>query len=89
MSRYLYGRDMESPVVRDGVLYADLVTVPAFSVGPKVVQEAFFDLPTSEHVSAVLFTNQGTSAKFTRMAFRAGYMDSDFVPCSSRICLRS
>lgn len=33
----------------------------------------FFDLPDSEHISAVIFTNSGTHAKFQRMGYQAGF----------------
>jgi hypothetical protein len=43
----------------------------------RVIQSGFFDLPDSENVSAVLWTNSGTVPKFTRMALAGPYPDED------------
>lgn len=83
LERYLYGLDYSNPQFADGVLHADIASVASFSVGPKKIPGPFFSLPETENVSAVLFTNQGTSAKFTRMAHSAGYKN-DF--CNIRVC---
>jgi hypothetical protein len=39
------------------------------SLGPKKVPAGFFYLPDAQHISAVLFSNAGTTGKFSRMAF--------------------
>lgn len=41
--------------------------------GGKVVPSGFFDQPTAENVSAVIFSNAGTIAKFDRMGVVAGF----------------
>ena len=41
--------------------------------GTKKIPSGFFDLPDSENVSAVLFSNAGTIAKFDRMGVAAGF----------------
>jgi hypothetical protein len=42
----------------------------------KEVPFGFFDLPDAENVSAVLFSNSGTIAKFNRMGTLAGFGSS-------------
>ena len=41
--------------------------------GKKIVPSGFFELPDSEYVSAILFSNSGTIAKFNRMGALAGF----------------
>jgi hypothetical protein len=41
--------------------------------GQKTIPSGFFELPESENVSAVLFSNSGTIAKFNRMGVLAGF----------------
>lgn len=44
-------------------------------VGDKVVPTNFFGQETHKHVSAILFSNAGTTAKFNRMGVLAGFGD--------------
>jgi hypothetical protein len=46
---------------------------PTHSHGAKVIPSGFFDQPGAENVSAVLFSNAGTIAKFDRMGVVAGF----------------
>jgi hypothetical protein len=41
--------------------------------GAKEIPSGFFDQPETENVSAILFSNSGTIAKFNRMGFLAGF----------------
>ena len=50
---------------------------PDHVYGEKVVPSGFFDLPGAENVSAVLFSNAGTLAKFDRMGVAAGFAPAD------------
>ena len=47
--------------------------IAAHRYGEKEVPSGFFDLPEAENVSAVLFSNAGTLAKFDRMGVVAGF----------------
>lgn len=47
--------------------------VPTHEFNGKTAPSGFFQLPLSENVSAVLFTNAATLAKFDRMGVLAGY----------------
>ena len=43
--------------------------VPSHKHGTKEIPSGFFDLPSAENVSAVIFSNEGTLMKFNRMGF--------------------
>lgn len=70
---YLYGYDHEWYHDVDG----NLVVVPAKIADHrwerKIVPSGFFDLPGSEHVSAVLFNSSATLPKFNRIGYIAGF----------------
>jgi hypothetical protein len=68
----LYGIDYVAPVVTPGRLDATVVEIQHHKRGTKEIPSGFFAQPDGENVSAVLFTNQGTLGKFTRMAFLRG-----------------
>lgn len=67
ISRYLYGKHSKlvSPIGEP--VRSELLEVK--SLGPKKVPAGFFNLPDAKYISAVLFSNAGTAAKFSRMAF--------------------
>lgn len=69
---YLYGSRVDWELL-DGTLVIRAVTVENFTYNGKVVPAGFFDLPGAENVSAVLFSNAGTLAKFDRMGVAAGF----------------
>jgi hypothetical protein len=69
ITRYLFGLDARV-VSRPG----EPVRLQYFTVyehvGSKVIPSGFFNLPAAEHVSAVIFSCEGTLPKFNRMGFR-------------------
>jgi hypothetical protein len=67
----LYGHRVQWQLV-DGKLEISAVKNPDHIYGGKVVPSGFFDLPGAENVSAILFSNAGTLAKFDRMGIAAG-----------------
>lgn len=74
LERYIYGYDAEG--VRDGE--GKLTVVPhkinEHRFGDKApIPSGFFDLPESNHVSAILTTASGTISKFNRMGVLAGF----------------
>lgn len=73
---YLYGRRVEIYTV-DGVDGWREVKGEDHVYEGKVVPTGFFDLPGAENISAVLFSNAGTLAKFDRMGVRAGFVPPD------------
>ena len=69
---YLYGHRVDWEVV-DGVLQTKAVQNPKHTFGEKEIPSGFFDLPGAENISAVLFSNAGTIAKFDRIGVTAGF----------------
>jgi len=57
----------------DGNLVVHTVKGNEHKFGTKVVPTGFFDLKGAENISAVLFSNAGTLAKFDRMGIVAGF----------------
>lgn len=47
--------------------------VPGHRWDEKEIPSGFFDLPDAENISAVLYSNSGTIAKFSRMGLLAGF----------------
>lgn len=70
--QYLYGTRVDWEVV-DGRLVLISKKVTSHSYNGKEAPSGFFDLPGAENVSAVLFSNAGTIAKFDRMGVLAGF----------------
>ena len=73
LSQYVYGLEQTGRWSRPGVLEVETATIDSHTVGKKTIPSNFFGQPGTEHISAVLFTNSGTSAKFSRMGFQSGY----------------
>ena len=73
---YLYGQRVEWEMV-DGELSVRAVKNQSHSFGEKNIPSGFFDQPGTENVSAVLFSNAGTIAKFDRMGVVAGFSAKD------------
>lgn len=76
--RYLYGHRVEWEKV-DGRLLVRSVPKPSHTFGSKTIPSGFFDLPGADNVSAVLFSNAGTLAKFDRMGIVAGFIPADHL----------
>lgn len=69
---YLYGERVEWEIV-EGELVTRAAKNPSHTYGAKTIPSGFFDQPGAENVSAVLFSNAGTIAKFDRMGVVAGF----------------
>jgi hypothetical protein len=69
---YLYGHRVEWEMT-DGELVVRPMKNQSHTFGPKNIPSGFFDQPGAENVSAVLFSNAGTIAKFDRMGVVAGF----------------
>ncbi len=69
---YLYGNRV-SVQVYDGemVFLNELVTEHTYN--GKTIPSGFFDLPNAENISAIIFSNAGTIAKFDRIGVLAGF----------------
>lgn len=71
---YLYGRRVDWKKMSDGTLVTNAVVIDEHSYQDKKVESGFFDAPDAENISAVLFSNAGTIAKFDRMGVTAGFI---------------
>ena len=69
----MYGHRVQWKLT-NGELEISAIKNPDHVYGGKVVPSGFFDLPGAENVSAVLFSNAGTLAKFDRMGIAAGFI---------------
>lgn len=72
--QYLYGHRVRSEM-RDGALVIIPEPVAEHGFGEKRIPSGFFDQPLAENVSAVIFSNAGTIAKFDRMGVVAGFAE--------------
>ncbi|HVW73096.1 MAG TPA: hypothetical protein VHC39_05630 [Rhizomicrobium sp.] len=70
---YLYGHRVEWEMI-EGQLIVRAVKGGEHVFQGKRVETGFFDLPQAENVSAILFSNAGTLAKFDRMGIAAGFL---------------
>ena len=73
LTQYLYGRRMSAGWTPTGNLVVNADTVESHTYGGKTIPSNFFERPDTEYVSAVMFTNSGTHAKFTRMGYQQGF----------------
>ena len=73
---YLYGHRVEWELL-DGELVVRAVKGQNHTYKSKSIETGFFDLPSAENISAVVFSNAGTLAKFDRMGIAAGFLPTD------------
>jgi hypothetical protein len=69
---YVFGLTTKASWTTDATLDITTERVEEHRLGPKVIPSNFFGQPDTEHISAVVFTNSGTHAKFSRMGFHHG-----------------
>ena len=75
LSIYLYGTSVKRVMGPEG--YEVAIPKPLWDHvrGAKVIPSNFFSQPGAENVSAIIFSNAGTKAKFSRMGTLAGFGD--------------
>ena len=78
LAPYLYG--FESLVVRtkQGKYEVQSTPIKKHKYLDKEIPSGFFNLPNAENISAILFCNTGTIAKFNRMGVLAGFGETNF-----------
>lgn len=86
ISQYLYGLRQSSDWTNDGVLEIRTENLDSHASGTKTIPSNFFEQPGTEHISAVVFTNSGTHAKFTRMGYQQGFGNGYFEIHRSGFC---
>lgn len=78
LARYLYGIEQEGSWTDAGELDIRTDPIEEHAIAGKAIPSNFFTQPETEHISAVLFTNSGSAAKFSRMGFQHGYGNETF-----------
>lgn len=73
LTGYLYGIEQTWSHDAAGTLHVQNAARTEHRVGKKSIPSHFFGLTDAEHVSAVMFTNSGTTAKFGRLGYQAGF----------------
>jgi len=73
LAQYLYGLRHFPSWTEDGKLVVNQEEVTKHQVGNKLIPSNFFGQPDTENISAILFTNTGTHAKFSRMGYQQGF----------------
>ncbi len=79
LSIYLYGVSVSRVPGPDGKDIAIAKPLGTHKKGDKEIPAGFFSQPGTEHISAVIFSNAGTKAKFTRMGTLAGFGGIDMA----------
>lgn len=74
---YLYGFTAHGEKI-DGKLTISTRMLSSHTFNGKMIESGFFNLPDAENVSAVIFSNAGTIAKFDRMGVLAGYAPPNY-----------
>jgi hypothetical protein len=78
---YLYGSKSSARWTDGGKLEIQNHGIHSHKLGPKEIPSNFFGQPDTENISAVVFTNSATVAKFSRMGFQHGF-DCDQIDMS-------
>lgn len=73
LARYLYGIHHDWELDGGENLVIKPRHVDTHTHGAKKIPSGFFNLPEAEHISAVMFSNSGTAAKFNRMGHQGKY----------------
>jgi hypothetical protein len=71
--RYISGYALDWERDADGTLRIHPQRIGLHRWGAKEIPSGFFDLPDTENVSAVMFSNSGTISKFNRIGLLAGF----------------
>ncbi|WP_342538569.1 hypothetical protein MKY15_21745 [Sporosarcina sp. FSL K6-1540] len=70
--QYLYGEEERLVVDENGNEVIQKKKIDKHFVGDKKIPSGFFQQPNAENISAILFSNSGTTAKFKRMGYQNG-----------------
>lgn len=86
LGRYLYGLRHYPDWTEEGQLVVKSEAIGKHVWGSKIILSNFFQQPDTEHVSAVIFSNSGTYAKFNRMGYQAGYHRGNIKMVRRGVC---
>lgn len=88
LGRYLYGQGQTWWHDDEGNLVIEGHALTEHKVGTKKIPSGYFNQPDAENISAVLFCNTGTVAKFNRMGQQDKYHDKRVRMIRSGTCYR-
>ncbi|UZA68689.1 hypothetical protein [Pseudomonas viridiflava] len=88
LSQYLYGVEFHSEYDSSGSLIVGNSEINTHMNDLKSIPSGYFKQPDSEHVSAIIFTNAGTIAKFNRIGQEGFAHDSSLVMFRYGTCYR-
>lgn len=86
---YVYGLKTVSRWTQGGKLVLDHIEIEKHQSCGKAVTSNFFGQPNTQNISAILFSNSGTWAKFNRMGYQAGYHRGNITMFRRGTCLSS
>jgi len=89
LTSYLFGIKHEAEWDQEGKLRIEFDRIYEHVLGKKVVPSSFFDQPDTEYISAVMFTNSGTTAKFSRMGYQCGVGNDVLEMVRAGYCLNT
>ncbi|MCY9696438.1 hypothetical protein [Paenibacillus alginolyticus] len=84
--QYLYGERHELFVDDAGKDYVEKSKITEHKNGKKVIPSSFFSQPDTENISAIIFSNSGTTGKFKRMGFYHGFMSKNMKIYRKGVC---
>lgn len=73
LSEYVYASRQTARWSDNGELVLTNTSVESHTLGEKTIPSGFFNQPGAENISAIVFSNSGTHAKFTRMGYQSGF----------------
>lgn len=73
LERYVFGYEHKFEKDEAGVLRILPKKIAEHTWGKKVIPSGFFNLPDSENVAGIVFSNSGTVSKFNRMGILNGF----------------
>ncbi|RJO61362.1 MAG: glycosaminoglycan attachment protein [Dehalococcoidia bacterium] len=73
LSQYLYGLNHFPTWSENGQLVVKSTPIEEHAWNTKTIPSNFFKQPDTTYISAIIFSNSGTYAKFQRMGYYAGY----------------
>ncbi|CAM4254659.1 hypothetical protein [Erysipelothrix aquatica] len=73
IANYLYGRSESASYDESNQLVISVDDIQNHEFQSKIIESGFFNLDESKNISAVIYTNAGTIAKFRRMSYQIGY----------------
>lgn len=73
LTQYLYGIKQAGSWTAGAQLEIEVNRLDHHKLAEKEIPSGFFSQPDAEHVSAVIWSNSGTTTKFARMGYQQGF----------------